>query len=103
MKTQLEAFAFTCNLNRYTPELRLDNTLPTGQSFRQRKTTAGEYVGVIGQRVVSMRQEEHDVLYRVHCRPSGGGGGGGGVMESATRDAAAVVGRLSYKLNPVDP
>ena len=39
-------------------ELRLDNTLPTGQSFRWRKTVGGVYVGVIGARVVSMRQEE---------------------------------------------
>ena len=52
-------------------ELRLDNTLPTGQSFRWRKTVDGDYVGVIGERVVSMRQSENDVLYRVHCRPSG--------------------------------
>ena len=29
-------------------ELRLDNTLPTGQSFRWRKTTEGDYVGVTG-------------------------------------------------------
>ena len=72
------------SLGTSAKELRLDNTLPTGQSFRWRKTTEGDYVGVIGQRVVSMRQEEDDVLYRVHCRPTeasvsaGGGGGGGG-------------------------
>ena len=34
-------------------ELQLDYTLPTGQSFRWRRTAAGEYTGVIGQRVVS--------------------------------------------------
>lgn len=34
-------------------ELRLEFTLPTGQSFRWQQTGAGEYSGVIGQRVVS--------------------------------------------------
>mmetsp|Transcript_31154 Transcript_31154/g.77543 ORF Transcript_31154/g.77543 Transcript_31154/m.77543 type:complete len:223 (-) Transcript_31154:14-682(-) len=66
-------------------ELRLDNTLPTGQSFRWRRTDGGDYVGVIGRRVVSMRQEEDDVLYRVHCRPSGDDG-----PHAAARDAAAL-------------
>jgi len=62
-------------------ELRLENTLPTGQSFRWRETTEGDYVGVIGERVVSMRQAPNDVLYRVHCRPS---------ASSASADAAAI-------------
>ena len=62
-------------------ELVLAHTLPTGQSFRWRLTTRGDYVGVIGKRVVSMRQCDDDVLYRVHCRPAG---------EDATHDAAAV-------------
>ena len=62
-------------------ELRLENTLPTGQSFRWRETTEGDYVGVIGERVVSMRQAPDDVLYRVHCRPS---------SSSASADAAAI-------------
>ena len=62
-------------------ELRLENTLPTGQSFRWRETTEGDYVGVIGERVVSMRQAPDDVLYRVHCRPS---------TSSASADAAAI-------------
>ena len=47
-------------------ELRLENTLPTGQSFRWRETTEGDYVGVIGERVVSI-EEADDVLYRVHA------------------------------------
>lgn len=34
-------------------ELSLDFTLPTGQSFRWRRTGSGEYTGVVGQRVVS--------------------------------------------------
>ncbi len=62
-------------------ELVLAHTLPTGQSFRWRLTTRGDYVGVIGNRVVSMRQCDDDVLYRVHCRSAG---------EDATHDAAAV-------------
>ena len=70
------------SLGTSAKELRLDNTLPTGQSFRWRKTTEGDYVGVIGQRVVSMRQAPDDVLYRVHCRPSG--------ETAGAEDAAAI-------------
>ena len=33
-------------------ELSLDYTLPTGQTFRWRRTGSGEYTGVIGTRVV---------------------------------------------------
>jgi hypothetical protein len=35
-------------------ELLLDFTLPTGQSFRWRKTGQGQYTGVIHQRVVRL-------------------------------------------------
>ena len=34
-------------------ELRLENTLPTGQTFRWRQTGEGEFLGLVGQRVVS--------------------------------------------------
>ena len=71
-------------------ELRLENTLPTGQSFRWRETTEGDYVGVIGQRVVSMRQAPDDVLYRVHCRPS---------SSSASADAAAIADYFNLEVN----
>ena len=71
-------------------ELRLENTLPTGQSFRWRETTEGDYVGVIGQRVVSMRQAPDDVLYRVHCRPS---------ASSASADAAAIADYFNLEVN----
>ncbi len=46
-------------------ELRLEFTLTTGQSFRWRQVGAGEYVGVIGQRVVHIKQLEDDVVYQV--------------------------------------
>ena len=49
-------------------ELTLDNTLQTGQSFRWRKTSPSTYTGVIGQRVVQVRQLEADVAYRVIAR-----------------------------------
>ena len=71
-------------------ELRLENTLPTGQSFRWRETTEGDYVGVIGERVVSMRQAPDDVLYRVHCRPS---------SSSASADAAAIADYFNLEVN----
>ena len=78
------------SLGTSAKELRLDNTLPTGQSFRWRKTTEGDYVGVIGQRVVSMRQEENDVLYRVHCRPGSSGGESAAASALGASDAEAV-------------
>jgi len=46
-------------------ELRLEFTLPTGQSFRWRQTGPGEFTGVIGSLVVRMRQAEQDVQYVV--------------------------------------
>lgn len=46
-------------------ELRLEFTLTTGQSFRWRQVGVGEYVGVIGQRVVHIKQLEDDVVYQV--------------------------------------
>ena len=33
-------------------ELTLEHTLPTGQSFRWRRTGDGEFTGVVGRRVV---------------------------------------------------
>jgi hypothetical protein len=41
-------------------ELTLDHTLPTGQSFRWRRTGENEFTGVIGTRVVR---------YRYSCSP----------------------------------
>ena len=75
------------SLGTSAKELRLDNTLPTGQSFRWRRTAEGWYVGVIGQRVVSIRQDDDDVSYRVHCGP---GGDADDAAESAKADAEAV-------------
>ena len=59
-------------------ELRLKYTLPTGQSFRWRPRGCREddYVGVIGGRVVRVREGEDadaDAEYKVYCRPSGEG------------------------------
>eukprot|EP00879_Flechtneria_rotunda_P019415 GHRR01020392.1.p1 GENE.GHRR01020392.1~~GHRR01020392.1.p1 ORF type:complete len:645 (+),score=244.11 GHRR01020392.1:58-1992(+) len=49
-------------------ELLLSNTLPTGQSFRWRKTAEDTFTGVLGQRVVEIRQLNDDVEYRVLAR-----------------------------------
>ncbi len=47
-------------------ELRLEFTLPTGQSFRWRQTGDNEFTGVIGQRVV--RLELHNFVFP--CAPA---------------------------------
>ena len=67
-----------------TRELRLKHTLPTGQSFRWRargREDGREYVGVVGRRVVRVREvddgERGEVEYKVYCRPR---------WESATDD-----------------
>ncbi|GFR48120.1 hypothetical protein Agub_g9947, partial [Astrephomene gubernaculifera] len=49
-------------------ELQLDFCLPTGQSFRWRRTGDGQYTGVIGNRLVCLRQHPDDVSYRVLAR-----------------------------------
>ncbi|KXZ55139.1 hypothetical protein GPECTOR_3g29 [Gonium pectorale] len=54
-------------------ELRLEFCLPTGQSFRWRETDASTYTGVIGNRLVVLRQTSTDVEYRVLARGSGAG------------------------------
>ena len=54
-------------------ELRLKYTLPTGQSFRWRPRGSSErdYVGVIGARVVRVRETARgDAEYKVYCRPA---------------------------------
>tara|TARA_B110000240_G_scaffold26593_1_gene27539 strand:- start:3497 stop:5059 length:1563 start_codon:yes stop_codon:yes gene_type:complete len=73
-------------------ELCLANTLPTGQTFRWRKTSCGDWVGVIGERVVSLRQAPTDVLYRVHCGPHGS-------TQSTDHDAIAEYFNLAVNLS----
>ncbi|KAF6257943.1 hypothetical protein COO60DRAFT_1169431 [Scenedesmus sp. NREL 46B-D3] len=53
-------------------QLLLSNTLPTGQSFRWRLTAPPDtYTGVVGQRVVQLRQRPDDVHWRVLARGPG--------------------------------
>jgi len=61
------------SLNTPPEELLLANTLVTGQSFRWRRSQTSNsphetYVGVIGQRLVEMRQLPDNVQYRVLAR-----------------------------------
>ncbi|GMH36261.1 hypothetical protein BSKO_04129 [Bryopsis sp. KO-2023] len=49
-------------------ELNLDFVLPTGQSFRWRKNAGGVYTGVVGSRVVQLKQTNADVMYRTIAR-----------------------------------
>ncbi|GAB4821909.1 hypothetical protein N2152v2_008955 [Parachlorella kessleri] len=62
-------------------ELQLDFTLPTGQSFRWRRTGSDQFTGVIGQRVVRLRQLDGDVEYQVVAR---------GPQALAAEDAAVL-------------
>ncbi|KAG0559183.1 hypothetical protein KC19_10G084800 [Ceratodon purpureus] len=48
-------------------ELCLDLTLLTGQSFRWRKTGVGQFTGVVGAHLVSLRQVDDDVEYCHHA------------------------------------
>jgi N-glycosylase/DNA lyase len=70
MTTQHEGWV---SLGTPADELLLANTLVTGQSFRWRRTDDTSrpydtYTGVIGQRLVQMRQLPSDVQYRVLAR-----------------------------------
>ena len=53
-------------------ELRLEYTLPTGQTFRWRQTstTPDSFIGVLGQRIVHLKQLDDDVHYRILGRSS---------------------------------
>ncbi|KAL4458510.1 hypothetical protein ABPG75_013375 [Micractinium tetrahymenae] len=64
-------------------ELRLEWTLPTGQSFRWRQTGEAplEYMGVVGRRAVRLRQLANDVQYQVIARAP---------QDLAAADAAAL-------------
>ncbi|KAK9811557.1 hypothetical protein WJX72_005824 [[Myrmecia] bisecta] len=59
------------SLGAPSAELRLEFTLPTGQSFRWRQTGEGEYTGVVDRRVVRVQQLEDDVVYQVIARGEG--------------------------------
>ncbi|KAK3263766.1 8-oxoguanine glycosylase ogg1 [Cymbomonas tetramitiformis] len=63
-------------------ELSLDLTLPTGQSFRWRQIGPEHYRGVIGHRIVSLRQTPEGVLYKVHNRTA--------LCSSSAADRAAL-------------
>lgn len=47
-------------------ELRLDLTLPCGQSFRWRETSEGHWTGVMGGRVWTLTQTEDTLWYHVY-------------------------------------
>eukprot|EP01025_Chloroclados_australasicus_P062864 TRINITY_DN8274_c0_g2_i1.p1 TRINITY_DN8274_c0_g2~~TRINITY_DN8274_c0_g2_i1.p1 ORF type:complete len:372 (-),score=23.84 TRINITY_DN8274_c0_g2_i1:454-1569(-) len=73
-------------------ELRLDVTLPTGQSFRWKAVGKGVYVGVVGKRVVAMKEKPNDIEYQVIGRDAG-------VSEDEDLSVLQDYFNLSYKLN----
>lgn len=56
-----------CSLGVGRAELCLDLTLPTGQSFRWRKTGLSQYTGVVGAHLVSLRQISDEVEFLHHA------------------------------------
>jgi N-glycosylase/DNA lyase len=50
-------------------ELKLDLTLPSGQSFRWKQTAQNEWSNVINNHVITLKQLDNDVQYRMHHRP----------------------------------
>lgn len=73
-------------------ELRLEFTLPTGQSFRWRETSpgSGEFTGVLGRRAMTLRQLEGDVAYQVLARTPDA---------SPSEDAAAIADYFNLSIN----
>ena len=73
-------------------ELRLEFTLPTGQSFRWRESSpgSGEYSGVLGRRALNLKQLEGDVAYQVLARTPDA---------SPTDDAAAIADYFNLSVN----
>ncbi|TPX59910.1 hypothetical protein PhCBS80983_g02136 [Powellomyces hirtus] len=45
-------------------ELRLNTTLKCGQSFRWRTTGENEWSGVLRDRIITLQQSDHDVLFK---------------------------------------
>mmetsp|Transcript_6570 Transcript_6570/g.21916 ORF Transcript_6570/g.21916 Transcript_6570/m.21916 type:complete len:374 (+) Transcript_6570:95-1216(+) len=77
-KAAAAAAASTAGAVEWTPlgcglaELTLSNTLVTGQSFRWAETSPGEFVGVLGRRVVALRQQPSgQVEYQVLLAAAG--------------------------------
>ncbi|CAA7400345.1 unnamed protein product [Spirodela intermedia] len=64
-------------------ELSLSLTLPTGQTFRWRKTGPDQFTGVVGPHLLSLRHDAGDeqggVAFLLHC----GGGGGANAADPA--------------------
>ncbi|XP_024396718.1 N-glycosylase/DNA lyase OGG1 [Physcomitrium patens] len=56
-----------CSLGVGRAELCLDFTLPTGQSFRWRRTGLSQYTGVLGAHLISLRQIADDVEFFHHA------------------------------------
>ncbi|PNH05522.1 N-glycosylase/DNA lyase, partial [Tetrabaena socialis] len=54
-----------------TAALQLEFCLPTGQTFRWRRTGDGQFTGVVGTRLLCLRQHSGDVSYRVLARGAG--------------------------------
>ena len=52
------------SLGTSAAELRLDATLPTGQSFRWRRVPGGDFVGVVSGVAYHLRQADNDVQFR---------------------------------------
>ena len=78
-------------------ELRLEHTLPTGQSFRWRPTSQpNEFIGVLGRRAVILRQLDNDVAYKViaraHNTPEG-------EKENEGKDASAIADYFNLSVN----
>lgn len=71
-------------------ELQLRFTLPTGQSFRWRRTTDDTYTGVVQGRVVALRQRGAELAYKVLGRAAH--------IDPAT-DAEAIVDYLNLDVN----
>jgi N-glycosylase/DNA lyase len=73
-------------------ELRLEFTLPTGQSFRWRESSpdSGEFTGVLGRRAMALRQLDGDVAYQVLARTPDA---------SPSEDAAAISDYFNLSIN----
>lgn len=63
-----------CSLGVGRAELCLDLTLPTGQSFRWRKTGVSQFTGVVGAHLVSLRQVDDEVEFCHHASSVNGSG-----------------------------
>ncbi|XP_078440978.1 8-oxoguanine-DNA glycosylase 1 [Wolffia australiana] len=87
-------------------ELSLPLTLPTGQTFRWRKTGAEQFTGVVGRHLLSLKHEEGDpqghVAFLAHGGAAEAAAAGSAIREYLNLDVAVSVAAMWQEFAAAD-